>query len=128
MSGHTRTGQVLSDSTTGDLLGHTCASGREFAHPGARADSSGTPGAATQHVTQGRCAIAAAASAVVITNRNVNPQSTVVAILTGAAADATLTSIVRVTPGAGSFTINGNANATAATQVDYLVFGPLNPI
>lgn len=125
MTGHTRTGQVLSDAVKGDLVGFTSASGHEFAHPGARNDSSATPGASTQQGTQGRVAIAIGASSVVITNANVNPQSTVVAVLTGAAADGTLTSILRVTPGAGSFTITGNANATAAVQVDYLVFGPL---
>ena len=127
MSDHTRTGNILSSSATGDVTGILGASGREFAHPGSRADSTAAPGAATQHVTQGRVAIAAATSSVVITNRNVNLQSTVVPVLTGAA-DGTLTSILRVTPANGSFTITGNANATAAVQVDYLVFGPLNQV
>jgi len=128
MTGHLRNSCTVSDTGTGDVVGVFGHSGREFAHPGARADTSGTPGAATQHVTHGRCAIAAGASSVVITNRNVNVQSTVVAVLSGAAADATLTSILRVTPANGSVTITGNANATAATQVDYVVFGPLNQI
>ena len=128
MSDHSRSGQILSSSIDGNVVGITGASGKEFAHPGARADSSATPGAATQHVTQGRVAIAIGASAVVITNRLVNLQSTVVPVLTGAAADATLTSILRVLPANGSFTITGNANATAAVQVDYLVFGPLSQI
>ena len=129
MSDHIRTGQILSSSIDGNVVGIVGASGREFAHPGSRADSSAAPGAATQHVTQGRVAIAAAASSVVITNRNVNAQTTVVAVLTGGgAADGTLTSILRVTPANGSFTITGNSAATAAVQVDYLVFGPLVPI
>jgi hypothetical protein len=36
-------------------------------------------------------------------------------------ADATLTSILRVTTAAGSFTVTGNANATAATAFDFVV-------
>ncbi len=128
MSGHSKNGAVLSDPTSGDLTGIVSASGHEFAHPGARFDSSATPGAATQQGTQGRCAIAIGASSVTITNRNINAQSTVIAVFSGAAADATLTQILRVTPANGSVTITGNANATAATQVDYLVFGPLQQI
>ena len=125
MTSHSNRSGILSDQTTGDIVGMVGASGREFAYPGAQADSSTVPGAATMHVTQGRCAIAAGQASVVITNRNVNAKSSIFPVLTGAAADATLTSIPRVVPAAGSFTITGNAAATAAVQVDFVVFGPL---
>src|SRR5439155_15020126 len=107
----------LSDYATGALVGINGVDGKEYSIPGLTADSSGTPGAATQHTTKGRVAIAAGASSVVVTNRNVNAASTVLAVISQAGADGTLTQILRVTPGAGSFTITGNANATAATVV-----------
>jgi len=82
-----------------------------------------TAGAVTLFgVTRGRCGIAAGVSSVVITTDHCLQQSTVVAVISQSAADATLTSIVRVTPAAGSFTITGNANATAITQVDWVIF------
>lgn len=81
-------------------------------------DSSGTPGNATQNTDRGRAAFAAAASTVTITNSQVAANSTVLAQLGGA--DATLTS-VRVTPGAGSFTVTGNAAATGTTPFDYFI-------
>lgn len=84
----------------------------------ASTDTSGTPGAATINKTRGRVAIAAAASSVVVTNSLVTAASTVLVSLGGA--DATATS-VRVTPGAGSFTITANAAATAATPCDFFV-------
>ena len=88
-----------------------------------KGDSSGTPGNVTQNAAAGRVAIAAGANNVVVTNNVVGTLSTVFAVISQAAADATLTQIVRVVPAAGSFTIYGNANATANTVVDYLVFG-----
>lgn len=81
-------------------------------------DSSGTPGNATQNVMRGRAAFAAASSSVTITNSQVAANSTILISLGGT--DATLTS-VRVTPGAGSFVVTGNAAATAATVFDYVV-------
>jgi len=84
-------------------------------------DSSGTPGAATINSARGRCAIAAAASSVVITNSYVTASSVVLAVIDQAAADATLLEVVRVTPAAGSFTIYGNAAATATTTVRFVV-------
>ena len=127
MTGFVNIKNVLSDQVTGDVIGLIGLTGREIAHPGTITgnDSSAAPGNATHTGTHGRCAIAAAASSVVITNRNVNPASTVVPVLTGAAADATLTSIPRVVCANGSFTLFGNAASTAAIQVDYLVFGQL---
>jgi hypothetical protein len=81
-------------------------------------DGSGTPGNVTQNVSRGRAAFAAAASSVVVTNSQVSATSTILVSLGGA--DATLTS-VRVTAAAGSFTVTGNAAATAATPFDYVV-------
>jgi len=81
-------------------------------------DGSGTPGNVTQNVARGRAAFAAAASSVVVTNSQVAANSTVLVSLRGG--DATLTS-VRVTPAAGSFTVTGNAAATATTIFDYVV-------
>lgn len=83
-------------------------------------DASGTPGNATINTARGRAAFAAAASAVTITNSLVTASSTVLVSLS--AADATLTSILRTVPGAGSFTVTGNAAATGATAFDFVVF------
>jgi hypothetical protein len=82
-------------------------------------DASGTPGAATINEPSGKVAIAAGASSVVVTNNLVTASSIIIPVLQ--VADATLTQILRVVPGAGSFTITGNANATAATKVAFIV-------
>lgn len=65
----------------------------------------------------GRAIIPAGSSSVVVTNPLVNAASSVTAAIAQAANDATLTSISRILPAAGSFTITGNANATAAVVV-----------
>jgi hypothetical protein len=75
-------------------------------------DSTGTPGNVTNNSAAGRAAFAAAASTVVVTNALVLAADTVMVTLLGAA-DATLTGIVGVTVAAGSFTVTGNAAATA---------------
>jgi hypothetical protein len=74
-------------------------------------DSTGTPGAATINRPTGKSAIAAGASSVVITNSLVTAASRV--IITPHARDATCKEIIAV-PAAGSFTVSGTANATAA--------------
>ena len=90
-------------------------------------DSSGTPGNATINARSGRCAIAAAAASVVITNNTVTAASHVFVTLLGSApagaADATLTQILRIyiPAGGGSFTIFGNAAATGNPIVDFVV-------
>lgn len=81
-------------------------------------DGSGSPGNITQNAARGRAAFAAAGSSVVVTNSQVTANSTVLVSLRGG--DSTLTS-VRVTPAAGSFTVTGNAAATATTIFDYVV-------
>lgn len=82
-------------------------------------DSSGTPGAATINKPSGKVAIAIGASSVVVTNSLVTSASSVFAEIQFA--DATATTILRVVPTAGSFTITVNANATAATKVAFFV-------
>jgi len=74
-------------------------------------DASGTPGNATQNTPRGRAAFAGTASTCVITNSEVTADSVVMVILE-TANDATLTFIRGVAPGAGSFTVTGNAAAT----------------
>lgn len=83
-------------------------------------DASGTPGAATINKPSGQVAIAAAAASVVVTNSLVSTTSIVLPVIQ--TADATLTFIKSCVPASGSFTITGNANATAATKVGFLVF------
>lgn len=80
-------------------------------------NSSGSPGAATLNSATGKSAIAAAASSVVITNNLCTTNSIVQAWVQQSTADATLTQVIRTSAAAGSFTIYGNANATAATVV-----------
>ncbi len=80
-----------------------------------------TVGATTANMMRGSCAIGAGTSSVVITNQYVTISSFVMAVIAQATADGTLTSIVRVVPANGSFTIFGNANATATVTIDWCV-------
>ena len=82
-------------------------------------DLSGTPGNATINKPSGKVAFAIGASTVVVTNSTVTAASHVICTLQFV--DATLTQILTVVPGAGTFTITGNATATAATKVAFLV-------
>lgn len=81
-------------------------------------DSSGTPGDVTQNTGSGRAAIAALATATVVTNSLVNANSVVMVTLEDL--DVTATA-VKVVPGAGSFTVTANAAATANTKFRYTV-------
>lgn len=85
-------------------------------------DASGTPGAATINKPTGKVAVAIGASSVVVTNNLVTANSIVVPVLEFI--DATFTQILSCVPGAGSFTITGNANATAATKISFVVYNP----
>jgi hypothetical protein len=84
-----------------------------------RTDISGTPGNGTVNTPRGSCAIAIGAAAVTISSSIVTANSTILCSLQFA--DATLTQLLRVVPGASTFTITGNAVATAATRVDFVV-------
>lgn len=74
-------------------------------------DSSGSPGNAAISRPSGKSAIALGASSVVITNTLVSVTSRV--MITPQSRDATCKELIAV-PGAGSFTVSGSANATAA--------------
>jgi hypothetical protein len=82
-------------------------------------DSSGIPGAATVNKPRGQAKVAVGEATLVITNSLVTAASVVFAVLQQV--DATFTEILSVVPGAGSFTITGNAAATAATKVGWVV-------
>lgn len=73
-------------------------------------------------VASGFVSIAAAASSLVVSNPAITSQSKAFAAISQSAADGTLTSIVRVFCQNGSMTITGNAGATAAVRVAYIVF------
>lgn len=84
-----------------------------------RTDSSGTPGNVTNNSALGRAAFAAAGTSVVVTNSSVAAASEVfVNLIT---TDATLTSCRVTAIAAGSFTVTGNAAATAAATFSFLV-------
>lgn len=88
---------------------------------GGYTDSTGTPGNVTNNSPSGRAAIAAAATACTVTNSSVLATSKVFVQLIGAA-DTTLTSIAALTISAGSFTVTGNAAATANKSFEFIVF------
>ncbi|UOF78589.1 hypothetical protein [Bacteriophage sp.] len=83
-----------------------------------------TPGAVSTTASQGRVGIAAGQSSVVVTNPSITAESKVFAVVAQAAADATLLRVERVLCAAGSFTIYGTANATAAVAIDWAILGP----
>lgn len=78
----------------------------------------GTTGAQTINKSSGSVNFAAAASSLVVTNSLVSATSNVIA--TVQTNDGTLKSVQAV-PGSGSFTLFGNAAATAETRVAFLV-------
>jgi hypothetical protein len=79
-----------------------------------------TAGAQVANRRQGYCAIPAGQSSVVVTCPFVDPGSIVHATVSQAAADTTLTTL-RVVASAGTFTVFGNANATAAVQIAWSI-------
>lgn len=80
-----------------------------------------TTGAQSSNEMQGRVAIAAGASSVVVTNPFVTASSKISATVNQAAADGTLLRVERIVPAAGSFTIYGTAAATATTVIDWFI-------
>lgn len=88
-------------------------------------DSTAAPGNATAQTANGQAAFAAGAATVVITNAYVTATSRVLCQYNGTVAagvaDVTLTSITIVDANAGSFTVTGNAVATAATAFSWVV-------
>jgi hypothetical protein len=80
-----------------------------------------TPGNVTTDLSTGRLGIAAAGTAVTLTNPNLTTESKVNAYLSNAAADGTALYITRITPATGSITFTLNAAATAAVSIDWSV-------
>lgn len=78
-----------------------------------------TTGAYTQNLPSGRISVAIGSSSVVITNNLVDVNTKIFAVVAQAAADGTLLRVERVVAAAGSFTVYGTANATAATTIDW---------
>ena len=81
--------------------------------------NSATVGAVVIDKPSGSGNIALGAATVVVTNNKVTAASLVMAWLMQV--DATLTFIKAIVPAAGSFTITGNANATANTKFGFVV-------
>lgn len=87
---------------------------------GVASSAASTSGAQSPQVQRsGRATIPAGVASVVVNHPECTPQSEINATLIGAAADGTLTAIMRVVPAAGSFTLYGNANATGAVEVSW---------
>jgi hypothetical protein len=81
-----------------------------------------TPGAVNAgNQTMGRVGIAAAGSSVTVTSAACTAESKVDAYIAQAAADGTATSVARILPAVGSFTIYLNAAATSAVAVDWVI-------
>ena len=83
-----------------------------------------TTGAQTMNLNSGTVSCPIGASSVVVTNALVDANSKVFAVVAQAAADGTLLRVERVVCAAGSFTIYGTANATAATVIDWTILMP----
>lgn len=88
-------------------------------------DSSGSPGAATLNYAAGKSAVAQGASSVVITTPFVSADDLV--IISPLDIDATLVSW-KVAAAAGSFTLTGNANATAAWKFGWHIVKRGDPV
>jgi len=89
-----------------------------------------TTGALSTSLPAGRVTVPIGAASVVVTHPNVDVNSKIFAVVNQAAADATLLRVERIVPAAGSFTIYGTANATAAVSIDWTLmdsFGGLIP-
>lgn len=80
-----------------------------------------TAGAITTTQNAGRVGVPVGVQSVVVTNPMVTAQSKINAYINQATADTGFTTVVRIVPAAGSFTIYGNANAAAITYVDWAV-------
>jgi hypothetical protein len=92
----------------------------EFGHiSGGAADSTGTPGNATQNTVKGRVAVAAGQAGLTVTNSRVSATNIITAIVQ--TADATLLRVDSVIPASGSFVIQCNAMATGNVNVAWIL-------
>jgi len=82
-------------------------------------DDSATTGNRTVNRLRGKNAFAIGALAVTVTNSLVTANSQVICTLEFI--DATLTQILTVVPGPGSFVVTADVNATAATKFGWVV-------
>lgn len=89
-------------------------------------DTTLTTGAYTQNTQQGKAAIAAGQSSVVITNNLVDANTKVFACVAQATADTTLLRVERIVVSNNSFQIFGTANATAATVIAWSILEDAN--
>jgi hypothetical protein len=87
---------------------------------GGYTDNSGTPGNTTINTPSGRAAFGTGTSACTVTCAACTATSKVLVELEGPA-DTTLTSILFVTPAAGSFVVTGNAASTANPKFRFVV-------
>ena len=101
-----------------ELRDHYSANDGFPGHSAPTGDSTGTPGNATLHKGAGKSAIAAGASACVVTNSLVSATSLV--LISPLDNDATLVTF-KAAAGAGSFTVTGNAAATATWKFAWMV-------
>ncbi len=83
-----------------------------------------TTGPVTANVPAGRCAVAAGAASIVITNNMIDANSKIMAVVAQAAADGTALRVERIVPAAGSVTLYLTAAATATTFVDWSIVAP----
>lgn len=89
--------------------------------PTSGAISTTVAGTGGQLLFAGYANVAAAASSVAVTVPGVTAQHKAWAVVAQAAADGTLTQVVRVNCTTNTVTVTGNAAATAATRVAYFV-------
>lgn len=82
-------------------------------------NDSATAGNRTVNANRGKNSFDIGATAVTVTNNLVTANSQVLCSLEFI--DASLTQILTVIPGAGSFVVTGNATATAATKFSWMV-------
>ena len=73
-------------------------------------------------VLAGTGAVAIGATTLVVSNPRITAQSKAFAVIGQAAADATFTSILRVSCAAGVMTVTGTGAATAAVVINYVIF------
>ncbi len=108
MSGNTSQPAIaLFDPATGAPVGLLGSDGTEYLIPALNSQS----GQANFEIGQ---------TQIVVSNLAVNPTSVIVANLGNV--DSSLTQIVSIIPGAGEFTVTGNAPANAIVSFNYAIF------
>ena len=114
--------QIRNSGNTATIFGVQSVASGNYAPTLWASNDSGTPGNAVINRPSGQVAVAIGAAAVTVTNDLVTATSVVICTLQFI--DATFTQILSVVPGPGSFVITGNATATAATKIGFIVINP----